>query len=240
MFRPTMLAMAALLTAGTGAAQQQAATKFTIRIENTTSAPVLKLAGGGAAPFVMAPVLWAVHDLREPVFTVGTADRRQGLETLAETGNPEPLVKALTGKRGIRAAGAMAVPVGEMAGGPLTPGKAYEFSVMARPGDRLSLAWMFGQSNDLFYGLSSYGVPLFDANGMARSGDFTRYVMLYDAGTEVNEEPGSGPNQAPRQKMANDGVSENGFVRPVNDQFQYPVIGTVMKVTVTAAGASAM
>jgi hypothetical protein len=45
-----------------------------------------------------------------------------------------------------------------------------------------------------------------------------RHVILGDAGTEVNQEPGTGPDQAPRQKAPNIGMAENGVVRSVQDQ----------------------
>ena len=42
------------------------------------------------------------------------------------------------------------------------------------------------------------GLALYDMSHPL-DGDVTGRVMLYDAGTEVNEAPGRGPNQAPRQ-----------------------------------------
>jgi hypothetical protein len=42
----------------------------------------------------------------------------------------------------------------------------------------------------LFYTFSEGGVALFN-NGMPVSGDMTVQVLLYDAGTEVNEFPGA-------------------------------------------------
>jgi len=40
---------------------------------------------------------------------------------------------------------------GPVAPGRSPPGGAYEFTVTAKPGERLTIAMMFGQSNDLFY-----------------------------------------------------------------------------------------
>ena len=66
------------------------------------------------------------------------------------------------------------------------------------------------------------------------SGDITSQYILWDAGTEVNEEPGFGPNQAPRQSAPNTGVDENGVVTPVNDgKYVYPKVSDVIKVTIT-------
>jgi hypothetical protein len=79
---------------------------------------------------------------------------------------------------------------------------------------------MFGQSNDLFYAPKE-GMALFDQQNKPLQGDITRTLVLWDAGTEVNQEPGAGPDQAPRQKAPNTGAVENGVVRPMQDQFAY-------------------
>ena len=91
---------------------------------------------------------------------------------------------------------------------------------------------MFGQSNDLFYAPDKGGINLFDASGAPVSGDFTSRMMLWDAGTEVNQEPGVGMDQAPRQKAPNTGMSENKPVRLVKDKFTYPKTAEVMRVTI--------
>jgi hypothetical protein len=99
---------------------------------------------------------------------------------------------------------------------------------------------MFGQSNDLFYAPNESGIALFN-NGKAISGDISSKIILWDAGTEVNEEPGIGPNQAPRQKTPNTGKDENGVVKnikDVKDGFTYPKTASLMKVTITPAKAA--
>ena len=54
---------------------------------------------------------------------------------------------------------------------------------------------------------------------------------MWDAGTEANEEPGTGPNQAPRQSVANTGpADEMATVRPVDDGFSYPDVADLVKV----------
>ena len=90
------------------------------------------------------------------------------------------------------------------------PGGMYSFSFNAGKGHYLSLATMFVQSNDLFYAPAMDGIPLYDGSGNAVTGDMTAMLNLWDAGTEVNEEPGAGPNQAPRQSGPNTGMDENG------------------------------
>jgi hypothetical protein len=212
------------------------ATRFNIKVENISKGEVLKLSNGKTAPFVSAPVLWVIHEgSAHPIFTGGTLDARRGLELLAETGNPSELLKSLAGKRGIVAVGADATPVGATAEGPITPGQKYEFVVVARPGQVLSTAWMFGQSNDLFYS-NDRPIALFDASGRPKSEEMTAQLSLWDAGTEVNEEPGLGPNQGPRQKTPDDGVQERQGVAHVNDKYSYPRTADVLRVTITPAG----
>lgn len=49
---------------------------------------------------------------------------------------------------------------------------------------------MFVPSTDLFYAQDENGIAVFDETGMPISGDVTDQVMLWDAGTEENQEPG--------------------------------------------------
>ena len=116
--------------------------------------------------------------------------------------------------------------------GPIGPGGAYEFSFTAKPGMRLSLALMFGQSNDWFYAPKRQGIDLF-TNGKALSGDITSELMLFDAGTEVDEEPGVGPNQGPRQKTPDAGTPENGKVHAVKTTVFAAKNGDLFRVTIT-------
>jgi hypothetical protein len=112
------------------------------------------------------------------------------------------------------------------------PGKAYEFTLMAKPGDRLALTTMFGQSNDVFIAPDDKGIALVP-DGRALSGDVTAQLYLWDAGTEVNEEPGLGPNQAPRQSAPNTGPSESKPVMKVHDGFTWPKVSDVVRVTIS-------
>jgi hypothetical protein len=211
------------------------ATRFSIRVENISKGELLKLSNGGSAPFVSAPVLWVIgSSSTNPIFDGGKPDAGWGLEQLAETGDPSTLVQSLTGKNGIIQVGAEAKPIGAKAEGPLTPGQWYEFQITARPGEALSLAWMFGQSNDLFYS-NDRPIALFGAGGKPVSGEMTTQLSLWDAGTEVNEEPGLGPNQGPRQKTPDAGVPERQGVAHLQDRFSYPRTGDALRLTITPA-----
>jgi hypothetical protein len=187
-------------------------------VENVSASDTLKLPNGSAIRAPIAPGVFAVYRGDAPIFRVGTAAGSSGLETLAEDGNPEPLQRELKGQAGVAASGMF------------VPGQPFTFT--ARPGDKFSFANMFVQSNDLFYGFENGGVDLFDSMGKPVTGDLTARVVLYDAGTEVNEAPGVGPNQAPRQAKPNTGASENKTVQVVNDGFVYPAAAAVIRVTV--------
>ena len=73
--------------------------KFTIRIENVSTAQTLKLSNGQTAPAPTAPGLWIVQRGGEPVFSADYADRGMGLEHLAEDGDPSVLASAVRGSQ---------------------------------------------------------------------------------------------------------------------------------------------
>jgi hypothetical protein len=217
--------------AGSAAPPQE----FKVRIENVSNENTLKPSNGAKAPAAVAPGVWAVHRNTELLFTLGKPDRGKGLEALAEDGNPAGLAESLKHDSAVASSGVYSVPVGASGPGPIGPGGAYEFLVTGQPGMRLSFAMMFGQSNDLFYAPGAEGIPLFDESGKPIMGDITARTTLWDAGTEVNEEPGVGTNQAPRQSAPNTGPRENGVVRPiaeVRDGFTYPAVSEVLRVTI--------
>ena len=200
-----------------GLPEPRVAAQFTVRIENLGT--------------VLAPGAWVAQRGGTPFFTDGQPDRGAGLEALAEDGNPAELAASLHPNSGV-----FTTPEGADGPGPLTPGSAYEFTFVARPGDRLSFATMYVQSNDLFLAPGDTGIALFADDGLPISGDITDQIALWDAGTEVNEEPGVGANQAPRQAAANTGADEGGTVRLVDDGFTYPAVADIVSVTVTSRG----
>lgn len=211
------------------------ATTFKVRVENVSTGKTLKLSTGATAPAPNAPGIYLVTTQAAPLFTSGQPDRREGLEPLCEDGNPSILAAHLRAAAGVQASGVFNTPVGDETPGPATPGKAFEFTVTAPPGARLYLASMFGQSNDLFYAPDENGIALFGVGGKPVDGELTSRMFLWDAGTEVNEEPGAGPNQAPRQSAPNTGVDEHGVVRRIDrvkDGFTYPPTAQVIRVTI--------
>lgn len=215
--------------------------RFQVRVENVSTAQTLKLSNGRTAPAPNAPVLWFTHTRPGVLFTPGHYDHGVGLEALAEDGDPGPLARHLAagGEKGVVSSGAAAVPAGDSKPGPATPGKRFEFSFDAAPGERLTIASMFGQSNDVWIGTDDEGLNLFGADGRPLAGDVTGQLYMWDAGTELNEEPGLGPNQAPRQKAPNTGIDEHERIRRIGPKDGYPAIAEVVRVTVTAAAVAA-
>lgn len=163
--------------------------------------------------------------------------------TIENVGMPKPIFQS----------GVFAVPVGGTDPAPLFPGDAYEFEIDAGPhvlpgdgGTRLSFVTMFVQSNDLFFAPDKEGIALYNEDGSPICGDgpvdVTDQVLLWDAGTEVNETTG-GPNQKPQQAPdAEDrGEDENGVVTEItnnNCSFgnELPDTDKVIKVTLEYIG----
>ena len=208
--------------------------EFTVRIENVSTGTTLTPSDGSMQAVPLAPGVWVVHADEAPLFTSGTADRGRGLEAVAEDGNPAMLLDAVAAKVGFGGA-VFNTPEGASDPAPIGPGGVYSFTLVAAPGARLSFATMFIPSNDLFYGPDENGIALFNPDGTPVSGDVTAQVQLWDAGTEANEEPGVGANQAQRQAGADTGPDDaDATVRLVNDGFTYPAVAEVIRVTIEA------
>ena len=125
------------------------------------------------------------------------------------------------------------MPVGGDGPGALFPGRMYAFNVTAVHGEHLSFVTMFVQSNDIFFAPHEGGIDLFPDH-QPLDGLVSDMVMLWDAGTEVNQKPGIGIFQALRQLGPNTGEDEMGTVRLLDDaSFTYPAVNTVIRVSVT-------
>lgn len=196
---------------------------FRVRIQN--------ISADGGPPALFSPGVWVLHNEAGPLFTSGEADRGDGLEALSEDGDPAALAAALRAK-GLTA-GVFNTPVCADSPRPLQAGESYEFELTASPETPyLSFASMLVQSNDLFLAPVDNGIPLFNEDGKPLGlQNVTGKLLLWDAGTEANEEPGAGPHQAPRQSGANVGpADEVAAVRPVDDGFEYPEIADLVNV----------
>ena len=134
-----------------------------------------------------------------------------------------------------RDSGIFDTPIGGSGPGPLLPGGAYEWTFRAMPGDDLSFATMLVQSNDWFLAPAEPGIPLY-TDGRKMTGDVTRYVAIWDAGTEGDGLPGKGPYQAPRQPGPDSGPADPmGYVRGILTDL-IPPADELVKVTLRDGG----
>lgn len=214
-------------------ASQSQSTRFKVRIENISTKDQFTASNGTKWTLDFAPGFWLIHNNNDPIFMTGQKDRGQGLEALAEDGNPNMLAKSLQNQRGMRSSGVFDKAVGSQKVGGILPGQMFEFTIRAQPGAKLSLFTMFGQSNDWFYAPDGNGIALFDDNGKPISGDVTSKIMLWNGGTEVDQEPGIGSEQGPRQKAPNTGANEMGVLQLLNSQADYAQTSKLMRVTIT-------
>lgn len=194
-------------------------------------------AGTSGITFPASPGVFVVHgEGSKPLFTLGAADYANGLEHIAEDGNPTQLAGNLSQLDGYVSGAPFNTPVGSASPGPILPGAKYTFSFRASPGEALSFATMLAATNDVFFGPAAGGIPLFGADDTPLSGDITDRISLWDTGTEANERPGIGPNTVSNQAAPDTGSGGEGKVQlleDVNDGFTYPAVDAVLKVTVT-------
>ncbi len=232
-YLPPALAFLVLGISACGGGSSNNSSRFLVRITNI-GAESISTSNGINVPAVFAPGAATVNvPSTFALFTPGQASS-PGLEIMAEDGGGVLLASEASAVSGVKESIAFGIPDGQSEPGPLTPGNSYSFEVEAEEGDYLNFATMFVQSNDLFIAPVAEGLPLFDESGLPRSGDITSEVLLWDAGTEVNEEPGLGMNQAPRQSGPNVGEVENGVVRLLNENdFPLPPLENTVVITLT-------
>jgi len=195
----------------------------------------VSLAEGTGLTSLSSPGVWAVHTAPNPFFEAGTPDRGDGLEAIAEDGDPSALGSALQGQTDIAASGVINTAVDAAMPSPIGPGQAYEFEFTATPGQFLSVTTMFVPSNDILFATGPEGIALFDGSGAPVGGDVTASFELWDVGTEVNQEPGAGLDQVHLQDAVNTGDADaDNRVRLLADGFTYLSVNQVLQVTITS------
>lgn len=177
----------------------------------------------------IGPVIWVAQPADELLFDVGS-EASLGIEALAEDGDQTYLVEEIEGLNGdytyTTVSGYEGLAV---------VGDAYEFTITANPADALTFVVMLAESNDWFYGVNA--LPLFDDDGQPITGDRSAALRLWDAGTEVDEPLGSGPNQGLRQPAANTGPNQNGVITRLDPSFDpmQPDARFAMQLIITVA-----
>ncbi len=164
-----------------------------------------------------SPGAYAMND---SLFNTGIPASSE-IESLAEDADPSGFSNTFT------------IPVGSTAAASIAFGESYEFTLEgAVDGDFFALATMMEETNDLFVGANF--IPLFH-NGLPLTGEITSIMRVWDAGTEVDEFPGIGVNQAPRQSGVNVGPNEGAMLeRESSESFEFPEIHDIIKVTLVA------
>lgn len=200
---------------------------FEVTIENVS--------GEATVTTPVSPGVFATHDGSFSLFAPGMPDLGAGLQRIAEDGSPNDLAATLTGNGTLLSKGTFDTPVGDAAMGPATPGKRFVFTVTASQAKpSLSFSTMFGQSNDWFFAPDATGIPLFDASGQPLAErDVTDLVKLWDVGSEINQMPGMGPTQGPRQAAPDTGPAE-GVLAPFADSTRsIPSARSIASLSVT-------
>lgn len=203
------------------------------RLENVSHAGDLH-ASNGDHDIKMAPGLVVVHDPGFSLFTEGQAVALAGLEALSEDGNPTELKATLDATDGVSAVNFIAaVDDVTYEAAPILPGDVGTLRLVVAAGQEVTFASMFGESNDVL--ISGQGGAALDATGALVTEDFTSKLALYDMGTEVNQEPGVGADQAPRQAAPNTGTSEDNPVTRIDGTdgsgFGYPAVAAFARLT---------
>ena len=209
------------------------ATRFTIRLENVSDEGTLNVVSDGSTQAVpLSPGAYIVHreESDSPLLLPRDA-ANAGLEAVAEDGNTAPYPQAVPG------AAIFNTPVGASEPGPIGPGNAYEFTIQAIDGDKLGFVTMFIPSNDWFYTPTDAdnSLDLF-VGGQPVSGEVLESdIAVWDAGTEADEEPGTGANQVQRQAGPNTGEADTDTrVSSLTVRGQSVSLnGRVLRVTIT-------
>lgn len=212
------------------------ATVFEITFKNISKSPTFTAQNGAGVVVAYSALLGVVHTGNSPIYTLNQS-ASEGLEQLAENGNPSAFVSSLTVAENVEVVG-VANQSATSSSGLLGPNETFTLVISASDlAAHLSLASSFMQANDVFVATPENGIPLFNADGTPISGNVTAQLALYDAGTESNEAPGVGSNQVlrqgePAEGEVSQGKQENGVVRPLNDGFTYPSVASTIQVSI--------
>jgi len=212
-------------------------TSFNVNLENISLDGDLVPSEGDPQSIKFAPGILIVHTDDFALFASGSAPLFDGFEAMVEDGDNTTLLEVLAEEPSVIHATSFAALDASYADAPMLPGEKATQSIEALPGEALTVAAMFGESNDVF--IAAMGAPLFDADLQPQDTDASSLVTLWDAGTEVNEEPGLGDNQAPRQSAPGQGEDEGGTVEPITGQdaegFTYPAPEDMISLRITIA-----
>lgn len=165
------------------------------------------------------------HSQELRLFEAGLPDKGYGLEGVAEDGHKWPLNSYLKRSKAVYDRVIFDTPAGYDVPENIPGGKYYEFYIAGSSKfPYLSLATMVGYTNDLNFMLDTNGVSgysLFNPDGSPKSDEELKDVMahwdVWDAGTEINEPNGAGPNQPDAPTGIDVGPPDVGLVQLYED-----------------------
>lgn len=202
---------------------------FQVSIEN--------LSGGSLLPTAFSEVVWAVHAAdANPLFTVGQLASPH-LRTFAQQGDGTDIAALLGNSSSTLSFGRVSGGAPNLRGfsgsNGIAPGTTVNFGIRGKPGDRFSFVTRFYESNDAFFGVEAGGFSLFGKDGQPTGGVVD--AILYSAGTQAQENPGSGLNQDPRRVPGSllpnfTAIAVSAVSSPV-----YPPAASVIRITITPA-----
>lgn len=187
----------ALASGATGLAQDT----FQVTVHNLTGSQLI------------TPPLVVVHDSSTSLFTVGQPASAE-LATLAEEGNPLPLMEAAMGMEGVFETGVAFGP-----GDPpvIPPGQSASVMVEATPKYKwLSVVGMLATTNDSFFAVSRVQLPVRLAFYTLGPRSLTVSAPAYDAGSEANSESCDFIPGPPCGNHVHDPAEAEGFIHISN------------------------
>ena len=162
---------------------------------------------------IITPPLVVVHNSSTSLFSVGQPASEE-LATLAEEGNPVPLMEAAMGMPGVHAA---AVALGPGNPPVIPPGQSASVMVESSWKFRnLSVVGMLASSNDSFFAVSGVRVPLPPHFFYTEPRSKTVNAPAYDAGSEANSESCEFVPGPPCGSHVHDPAEEEGFIHISN------------------------
>ena len=183
----------ALASGATGLAQDT----FKVTIHNLTRGQLI------------TPPLVVVHDRSTSLFSVGQPASAE-LATLAEEGNPMPLMEAAMGMEGVFDT---AVAFGPGDPPVIPPGQSASVTVESSPKYRwLSVVGMLATTNDSFFAVSRVQLPVRLAFFYSGHRSMTLNAPAYDAGSEANSESCDFIPGPPCGSHLHDPAEPEGFV----------------------------
>ena len=188
-----IIVLLALASGATGLAQET----YKVTVHNLTRGQLI------------TPPLVVVHDSSTSLFSVGQPASAE-LATLAEEGNPVPLLEATMGMDGVFDT---AVAFGPGDPPVIPPGQSASVTVESTYGYRLlSVVGMLATTNDTFFAASGVQIPPRVTLFQPPPRSVTVNAPAYDAGSEANSESCEFIPGPPCGNHAHDPAEAEGFI----------------------------